>query len=330
VKQIGLRQDQNMLRNHNVYRYRPCSALYEAVHAIGMEMCPKLKIGIPLGKNSTSMKALWKDHDEVKSVTAPVSVVISAFTVVKNIRSTWTPQLRRVEEVGDAILIFVDLAEGLKAMGGSALAQSLGTIGHETPDVKNFGLITGYFEALSHLHKSGVILAYHDRSDGGLITTIAEMMFAGRCGVDLMMDGVSKSGGLADITDALFNEELGAVFQVRAADEINFKRYFATCGPLPGLIRKFRIVKPKSKQTLTLRYGATPFVILDRAEMQQWWTKTSFEMQRLRDNSLCAESEYATIMDLGDHGLSYRLSFSPSENILPLTTSITGLFSKRP
>ena len=306
------------------------AALYEAVHAIGIEMCPELKIGIPVGKDSTSMKALWKDRDEVKSVTAPVSVVISAFTVVENIKSTWTPQLRRVEEVGDTILIFVDLAEGRKAMGGSALAQSLGTIGHETPDMKNFGLITDYFEALSQLHKSGVVLAYHDRSDGGLITTIAEMMFAGRCGVDLIMDGISKSGGLADITDALFNEELGAVFQVRASDEINFKRCFATCGPPPGLIRKFGIVKPKSEQTLTIRYGSIPFVILDRAEMQQWWTKISFEMQKLRDNSLCAESEYATIMDLGDPGLSYRLSFSPSESVLPLTASITGLFSKSP
>jgi phosphoribosylformylglycinamidine synthase len=175
-----------------------------------------------------------------------------------------------------------------------------------------------------------VVLAYHDRSDGGLITTIAEMMFAGRCGVDLIMDGISKSGSLADITDALFSEELGAVFQVRASDEINFKKCFATCGPPPGLIRKFGIVKPKSKQTLTIRYGTTPFVILDRAEMQQWWTKTSFEMQKLRDNSLCAESEYATIMDSGDPGLSYRHSFSPSENILPLTASIAGLFSKSP
>jgi phosphoribosylformylglycinamidine synthase len=306
------------------------AALYEAVHAIGMEMCPELKIGIPVGKDSTSMKASWKDRDEVKSVTAPVSVVISAFTVVENIRSTWTPQLRRMEEVGETILIFVDLAEGRKAMGGSTLAQSLSAIGHETPDMKDFGLITDYFEALSQLHESGVVLAYHDRSDGGLITTIAEMMFAGRCGVDLIMDGISKSGGLADITDALFNEELGAVFQVRASDEINFKKCFATCGPPPGLIRKFGIVKPKSEQRLTIRYRTTPFIILDRAEMQQWWTKTSFEMQKLRDNSLCAESEYATVMDLGDPGLSYRLSFSPSENILPLTAAITGLFGKSP
>ncbi|EOO00287.1 putative phosphoribosylformylglycinamidine synthase protein [Phaeoacremonium minimum UCRPA7] len=306
------------------------AALYEAVEAIGMEMCPELGVSIPVGKDSTSMKASWKDGSDTKSVTAPVSVVISAFAVVENIRSTWTPQLRRVEDVGETVLMFVDLAEGRKAMGGSAFAQSLGTIGHDAPDMKNFNLITDYFDALNQLHKSGVVLAYHDRSDGGLITTVAEMMFAGRCGVDLMVDGIAKTNSLEDITAALFNEELGAVFQVRASDEINFKRCFATCGPPPGLIKKFGVVKPKTKQTLTIRYGALPFVSLDRTEMQQWWTKTSFEMQKIRDNHLCAESEYSTIADSNDPGLSYRLSFSPSENILPLTASITGLFGKNP
>ncbi|KAM4056538.1 cobB/CobQ-like glutamine amidotransferase domain-containing protein [Hirsutella rhossiliensis] len=306
------------------------AALYEAVRAIGMEMCPELNISIPVGKDSTSMKAVWKDKDELKSVTAPISVAISAFTVVEDVRKTWTPQLRRVEDVGDTILLFVDLAEGRQALGGSALAQSLGSIGNEAPDAKNFGLITDYFDALWQLHKSGVVLAYHDRSDGGLITTIAEMMFAGRCGVDMMMDGISKSGQASDMLEALFNEELGAVFQVRAEDEINFKRCFATCGPPAGLIRKFAVVKPKSKQPLTIRHGATTFATLDRAEMQQWWSKTSHEMQRLRDDPACASSEFSAIADSEDPGISYRLTFSPSENILPLTSSISGFFGKTP
>ncbi|KAI4868305.1 phosphoribosylformylglycinamidin [Hypoxylon rubiginosum] len=308
------------------------AALYDAVEAIGLDMCPRLGISIPVGKDSTSMKATWKDREteETKSVTAPVSVVISAFTIVDDIRKTWTPQLRRTEEVGETVLMFVDLANGKKAMGGSALAQSFGYVGHEAPDVRDIDLIADYFDALSQLHQSGVVLAYHDRSDGGLITTVAEMMFAGRCGVDLMMDGISKSSSIADMIDALFNEELGAVFQVRASDETNFKRCFATCGPPPGLIRKFGSVQPKSKQALTIRYGTTPFVSLDRREIQQWWTKTSFEMQKLRDNPSCAESEYSTILDQTDPGLTYKLTFEPSDTILPLTASLTGFFIKTP
>lgn len=306
------------------------AALYEAVRAIGMEMCPELKTSIPVGKDSTSMKAVWKDGDEARSVTAPVSVAISAFGVVEDVRRTWTPQLRRVEDVGETILLFVDLGEGRQALGGSALAQSLGTVGDQAPDVKNFGLLTDYFDALWQLHRSGVVLAYHDRSDGGLVTTVAEMMFAGRCGVDMMMDGLARSGGATDMVAALFNEELGAVFQVRASDEINFKRCFATCGPPAGLIRKFGVVKPKAKQALTIRHGATTFATLDLAEMQQWWSRTSHEMQRLRDDAACARSEWAAVSDSEDPGISYRLSFSPSEKMLPLTSSISGFFGRTP
>jgi phosphoribosylformylglycinamidine synthase len=307
------------------------AALYEAVEAIGMELCPQLGISIPVGKDSTSMKSSWKDGETRKSVTAPVSVVISAFTLVEDVRRTWTPQLRRVEEVGESILLYVDLAQGHKALGGSALAQSLGAIGHEAPDVRDVDLLKDYFDALAQLHESGVVLAYHDVSDGGLITTIAEMMFAGRCGVDLMMDKIADSGSAADMVKALFNEELGAVFQVRASDEINFKRCFATCGPPAGLIKKFGRVQPTSKQTLTVRYGeGSPFVTLDRGEMQQWWSKTSYEMQKLRDNPSCAESEYAAILDSDDPGLSFDLTFSPTENITPLAASITGFFGRMP
>jgi phosphoribosylformylglycinamidine synthase len=132
------------------------------------------KISIPVGKDSTSMKASWKDRKsgESKSVTAPMSVIITAVTIVDDVRNTWTPQLRRAEDVGETILMYVDLAEGKKAMGGSALAQSLGSLGNESPDVRNVDLIVDYFDALQQLHKSGVVLAYHDRSDGGLLTYV--------------------------------------------------------------------------------------------------------------------------------------------------------------
>ncbi|KAI0471077.1 phosphoribosylformylglycinamidin [Xylariaceae sp. FL0804] len=309
------------------------AALYEAVQAIGMELCPQLDLSIPVGKDSTSMKATWKDSETEKqmSVTAPVSVVISAFTVVNDVRKTWTPQLRRVEDVGEeTILLYVDLANGHKALGGSALAQSLGYVGDEVPDVRNVTQIKDYFDALYQLHESGVVLAYHDVSDGGLITAVSEMMFAGRCGVDLMMDGIAKSSSLADLISALFSEELGAVFQVRKSDETNFQRCFATCGPPRGLIRKFGIVQPKSKQTLTIRHGTRPVFSLNRGEMQQWWSKTSYEMQKLRDNPECAELEYATITDNNDPGISYRLTFDPADSILPLTASVSSLFGKLP
>ncbi|KAI0019656.1 phosphoribosylformylglycinamidin [Xylariomycetidae sp. FL0641] len=308
------------------------AALYEAVEAIGMDMCPRLGVSIPVGKDSTSMKAVWKDRetDQSMSVTAPVSVVISAFSTVHDVRRTWTPQLRSVEEVGESVLMFVDLAKGKKAMGGSALAQSLGYVGNEVPDCRDVDLISDYFDALSQLHQSGVVLAYHDKSDGGLVTSVAEMMFAGRCGVDLMMDGISSSASLTDMVDALFNEELGAVFQVRASDEINFKRCFATCGPPAGMIRKFGSVLPRSKQAMTIRYGPKPFITLQRDEIQQWWSRTSFEMQKLRDNPECAESEYASILDNSDPGISYKLSYDPSETLLPLTASLTGFFGKIP
>lgn len=305
------------------------AALYEAVQS-AMEICTAIDVSIPVGKDSTSMKTVWRDNGKAKSVTAPVSVAITAFAVVEDITTTWTPQLKRVEDVGETILLFVDLAEGRKAMGGSALAQSLNQLGNEAPDMKNFDLITDYYDALSQLHKSGVVLAYHDRSDGGLLTTVAEMMFAGRCGADIMLDGISKSGSAADMIDALFNEELGAVFQVRAEDEINFKRCFATCGPPAGLIRKFGVVKATSNQSLTIRHAGVEFASLGRPEMQQWWSKTSYQMQRIRDNSACADSEYATIADNQDPGITYKLTYEPKDTILPLASSITNFFSKAP
>ena len=146
------------------------AALYEAVEAIGMELCPDLGISVPVGKDSTSMSMAWKDKQsqEDKKVTAPLSLVISAFSPVKNIRH-WTPTLRRPEEqdIGETILLLVDLAESRQCLGGSALAQVFGQIGNEAPDVRNVQLLKDYFDAIEQLHEAGVVLAYHDRSDGG-------------------------------------------------------------------------------------------------------------------------------------------------------------------
>lgn len=308
------------------------AALYEAVHAIGMELCPRLGVSIPVGKDSTSMKASWKDKKtgEAKTVTAPMTVVISAFAPVANVRNTWTPALRRLEDVGETILMYVDLAQGRKAMGGSALAQSFSQIGDEVPDVRDPDLIIDYFDALQQLHETGVVLAYHDISDGGLLTTIAEMMFAGRCGAEIMLDGIAKSPSLGHVIEALFNEELGAVFQVRKSDEINFIRCFATCGPPPGLIRKIGRVPIHTKQQLSIRYSQKSILHISRAELQQQWSGTSHQMQRLRDNIDCADAEFGNIRDDYDPGLHYRLTFDPKENILPLTAAIKYPFAKLP
>ncbi|KZF20233.1 phosphoribosylformylglycinamidine synthase-like protein [Xylona heveae TC161] len=317
------------------------AALYEAVEAIGMELCPKLGISIPVGKDSMSMKMKWKDQatKENKEVTAPLSLVISAFAPVAHIDQTWTPALRRVEDVGETVLLFVDLAlvgsQTHQALGGSALAQVFKQIGEEAPDVRDIDTLKDYFDAIQQLHESGVVLAYHDRSDGGLFTTLAEMMFAGRCGLEIDIEGIAASSETASVVKALFNEELGAVFQVRKKDEINFKRCFATCGPPHGLIRKIGSVLPATKQELTIRYGtAGPIVYrASRKDLQQKWAFTSHQMQRLRDNPACADAEYENIKNDSDPGLSYNLTYNPKENILPLTTMITSIptpFTQRP
>ncbi|RSM20089.1 hypothetical protein CDV31_001168 [Fusarium ambrosium] len=304
------------------------AALYEAVQAIGMELCPELGVSIPVGKDSLSMKASWKDKEtsESKTVTAPVSLVISAFSLVEDVRSTWTPQLRRVEEVGESVLVFVDLAQGFRAMGGSALAQTLGQIGNEAPDVRDVQIIRDFFDALWQLHQEDIVLAYHDRSDGGLLTTVAEMMFAGRCGADISLDDLAESED--KILDTLFNEELGAVFQIRRGDETKFKRCFATCGPPHGLIKTIGYVRPTSKQSLLVKYRSKTIVDLERAKIQQWWTSTSYEMQKLRDNPDCAQSEFDAIQDSRDPGLHYRLKFDPADISLPTFTNLKSLVFK--
>ncbi|KAI0008784.1 CobB/CobQ-like glutamine amidotransferase domain-containing protein [Xylariaceae sp. FL0662B] len=302
--------------------------LYEAVQAIGMELCPRLGVSIPVGKDSTSMKASWKDKEteEPKSVTAPVSLVISAFSLVEDVRSTWTPQLRRVEEVGETILLYVDLAKGHRAMGGSALAQCLGQVGDEAPDIRDVEIIRDFFDAMWQLHQENIVLAYHDRSDGGLITTIAEMMFAGRVGVDISLDRLVNSE--SDVLDVLFNEELGAVFQVRKGDATRFNKCFATCGPPSGLIRKIGYVRATTKQSLLIKYRSKTLVDLERDSLQQWWSRTSFEMQKLRDNPICARSEYDALLDSQDPGLHYKLKFDPADISLPTMVTLKGLVSK--
>ncbi|KAI5296514.1 hypothetical protein KEM52_001148, partial [Ascosphaera acerosa] len=310
------------------------AGLYEAVKAIGMDLCPKLGISIPVGKDSMSMKMRWKDSEsqEAREVTAPLSVIITAFAPVGDFTTTWTPALRSPEEVGESVLMFVDLSFGRKALGGSALAQVFGQVGHEAPDVRDVEMLRDYFDAMQQLQHAGIVLAYHDRSDGGLFTTLVEMMFAGRCGVQIMLDEISASEELSDVLETLFNEELGAVFQVRKKDEMAFRAAFSTCGPPPGLIYKIGRVAERTKQNIAIYHEAVLVYRESRSVLQQTWSKTSYHMQKIRDNAMCAEQEFANILDDENKGLSYNLTYSPKENIMPLMTSLSSYspFSSKP
>ena len=306
------------------------AALYEAVEAIGMDLCPRLGISIPVGKDSMSMKMKWSENGEAKEVTAPMSLVITAFAPVNYIDRTWTPALERLEDVGETILMFVDLAAGKKHLGGSALAQTFSQIGDEAPDVYDADIIKDYFDAVEQLHESGIVLAYHDLSDGGLFTTLVEMMFAGRCGLEIMLDGVCQSSEPKDVLEGLFNEELGAVFQVRKKDEVAFNRCFATCGPPPGMIKKIGRVPEASKQDISLAFGSKVLYRSNRQKLQRRWAETSYRLQKLRDNPVCADAEFENILDDKDPGLSYNLTYKPAENILPLKASISSAFTSKP
>lgn len=303
------------------------AALYEAVKAIGMELCPQLGISIPVGKDSMSMKMKWNDDGTQKEVTAPLSVDITAFGLVETIDHVWTPQLRRPQQVGETTLMFVDLAAGRKALGGSALAQVFKEVGNQCPDVQSQTMVD-YFDAIQQLHESGIVLAYHDRSDGGLFTTLVEMAFAGRCGISIMIDGYAKSSSIGDLNEALFNEELGAVFQVKKGHEVAFERCFATCGPPQGMIRKIGVVS--EKQDITIYYGASKVFKSTRKALQEKWAATSYHIQKLRDNPKCAETELAAVADDTDPGLSYRLTYKPQENILPWASTLSSAVKARP
>ncbi|KAI9850595.1 MAG: hypothetical protein M1838_005380 [Thelocarpon superellum] len=293
------------------------AALYQAVEALS-GMSREIGVSIPVGKDSMSMSMAWKDEaGSAQRVTAPMSVVVSAFGLVRQIRQTWTPTLRRLEDVGETVLLYVDLAQGQRALGGSALAQVFGQVGDDAPDVREPGILRDFFDAIGQLHEAGIVLAYHDRSDGGLFTTLVEMMFAGRCGLEISLDDLVRTGQAADLLETMFHEELGGVFQVRKGDETNFHRCFATCGPPAGLIRRIGHVPPSNKQDLSMYRGHTTVYRESRAQLQSRWAHTSYVLQRMRDSPACADAEYGLIRHDGDPGLSYHLTFNPARMLMP-------------
>ncbi|WP_050553912.1 phosphoribosylformylglycinamidine synthase, partial [Acinetobacter baumannii] len=269
-------------------------ALFEGVKAIGMEMCPALGIAIPVGKDSLSMRTTWNDNGEDKAVTSPMTGVITAFAPVADVRKTLTPELKNLE---DSVLVRIDLSKGQFRLGGSILAQVYKAIGSVTPDVDSFDDFKAFFALIQDWNNRGVIQAYHDIGDGGLLATVAEMMFASRLGV-----------ALEDQTTAgLFAEEIGAVVQIKAADWEALQAEVAASSLKDAIAVVGRV---NNTDQLSVN-GLT----LERAELQQAWSEVSHQIQRLRDNVETADQEFALITDKSHQGLIAKPTFDLNEPI---------------
>ncbi|GAB1137212.1 MAG: phosphoribosylformylglycinamidine synthase [Shewanella algae] len=279
------------------------AGLYEAVKAVGEELCPELELTIPVGKDSMSMKTAWEDKGEQKAVTAPMSLIISAFGAVRDIRNTVTPELRT--DKGETLLLLADLAKGKTRLGGSCLAQVFGELGDIAPDLDQAAVLKGFFEVTQQLVAERSLLAYHDKSDGGLFTTLVEMAFAGHTGLNVDISALAGSA-LA----RLFNEELGAVLQVskdQAAEIIKaYTDAGVDCHPIAELSDDGRIrIQDQGAEI----YSAS------RTELRKLWSETTYRMQALRDNPECAREEFDLKLDETDPGLTVNLSFDPAEDV---------------
>ena len=280
------------------------AALFDTVKAVGMELCPALGISIPVGKDSMSMKTVWDDAGEKKAVTSPISLVVTAFAATPDARKTLTPQLRT--DLGDTKLLLIDLGAGKNRMGGSALAQVYGALGNQAPDVDDAARLKNFFEAIQHLNAEGKLVAYHDRSDGGLFSTLVEMAFAGHCGLNVELDSLA-----GDVASALYNEELGAVIQVRASDADAIALSLAKA--LPDCVH--RIGGVIAGESITMHHAGKAVFEASRIDLHRAWSETTYHMQKMRDNPSCAQQEYDRILNKADAGLHAKLTFDPADNI---------------
>jgi len=305
------------------------AALFDTVKAVGMELCPALGISIPVGKDSLSMRTTWQDDGAAKEVLSPVSLIVSSFAPVPDVRRSLTPQLRT--DLGDTALILIDLGRGKNRLGASSLAQVTQQLGDAVPDVDSPEDLKAFFAAIQRLNAEGKLLAYHDRSDGGLFATLCEMAFAGRAGVSVNLDILTMEGEHAsDWGDAknwasqvgerrnemtlraLFSEELGAVIQVRAQDKsavMNVLRELnlGACSHIIG--------KVNDRGVIEFTRDAKVIYNEQRSSLHRLWSETSWRIARLRDNPACADQEYERLLDESDPGLSPKLTFDPSEDI---------------
>ncbi|WP_273430866.1 phosphoribosylformylglycinamidine synthase [Chitinibacter tainanensis] len=301
--------------------------LYDTVKAVGLDLCRQLGVSIPVGKDSLSMKTVWEENGDKKTVVAPLSLIISGFAPVTDVTKTLTPQLSTEH---DTDLLLIDLGTGKCRLGGSALAQVHNQLGNWAPDVVSVEHLKSFFATVQQLNQDGKILAYHDRSDGGLIAAVTEMMFASHCGVTLEIDELCIDRRVRQrqqheitpedvaraengrVMGVLFNEELGAVLQVRRSDTAAVIAAFMKA-QLAGELHVIGTTNSDDKLKIKKRNR----LLLDesRISLHQAWSKTSWQIQRLRDNPACADAEYARIADKADKGLFAKLSYNPSDDI---------------
>ncbi|MEW9897877.1 phosphoribosylformylglycinamidine synthase [Chitinivorax sp. PXF-14] len=301
--------------------------LYDTVEAV-MDMAKDLGVSIPVGKDSLSMKTVWEEGGKQKSVTAPLSLIVSAFAPVQDVRRTLTPVLRT--DKGDTDLILIDLGAGKCRLGGSALAQVYKQIGNFNPDVVNAQRLIAFFDTIQQLNRDGKLLAYHDRSDGGLFATLAEMMFASHVGLSIEVDELCFERRRSEreyreltpedvlraengrIMGVLFNEELGAVIQCRRSDTSAVMAAFFNTGIRSEL---YVIGTLSSDDKLKIKRNNKTVFHEPRTSLQRAWSETSYRMQSLRDNPACADSEYDRLLEKNDRGLFAELSYNPGEDI---------------
>jgi len=300
------------------------AALFDTVRAVALDLCPALGISIPVGKDSLSMRTAWDEGGRPKEVLAPLSLVVSAFARCEDARRALTPQLRT--DCGETELILVDLGRGRNRLGGSVLAQVFGQCGDEAPDLDEPKSLADFFAAIQALNRDRLLLAYHDRSDGGLFATACEMAFAGHVGVTINLDMLAYDEAAHDVDGserrpelmygrdlervlaALFAEELGAVVQIRASDR---RKVLERLAGLPAYV----IGSPNSRDEVRLVRNAKPVFSAPRVELERAWSEVSFRMQQLRDDPACAREEFDRILDRDDPGLSAALTFDQGEDI---------------
>ena len=282
--------------------------LYRTVEAVS-KACQALDLSIPVGKDSLSMKTVWQDGEEKKSVVSPLSLIISAFAPVQDVRKTVTPELKNVE---DSVLLFVDLGFGKARMGSSALGQVYNNMTGDAPDLDDTGRLKAFYNVIQQLVAEDKLLAYHDRSDGGLFATLVEMAFAARCGLNV--DLTSLVANQADVNEAsiraLFNEELGAVIQIAKQDVAAVEALFKEAD-----LALHTVATIGSDEKIVIRNQAGIVLEQTRADLQRAWQETSHAIQRLRDNPACADSEFALIGDNERSALFADVKFDVNEDI---------------
>jgi phosphoribosylformylglycinamidine synthase len=302
------------------------AALFDTVRAVALEFCPQLEVSIPVGKDSLSMRTRWEADGKTKEVVAPLSLIVTAFAPCSDVRGIMTPELRREEEVGETELLLLDLGLTKNRLGGSILAQAYGVPGDVPPDADAL-LLKAFFVAVQKLNDDGLILAYHDRSDGGLLATICEMAFAARVGVSLNLDtlcydslmndvdGIERFPEIVDgrlhdrLFGALFAEELGAVLQIRRSERSRVMDILraAGLGAATHLIGTLN-----DADEIRVWRNAKRVFSESRVNLQRAWAETGYQIARLRDDADCAQEEFDALLDVADPGLNVKLTFEPA------------------